>query len=160
MVLEAAMQHQSNFKTRTDRMSKQKRAGTLVSGPKSARDVLTEVSHRRGKDGDAVSASRAQVFEDGVDQQTEQESPDVRNIIATVNLVIEDHRSQDDAMQFNLSGMRDTLEEKKLADDVGVVKDVRIEMEASVMDIIRCLQAVEKLSKIDMTQRHPQARVT
>lgn len=62
IVLQAAMQYVSTIKTRSDKTAVLKRQGAVVSGPRSAREVFSQCSHRVGRNPQDATATR-DVFE-------------------------------------------------------------------------------------------------
>ncbi len=100
MVLQNAIQYQAVLKNKDDKMSVQRRAGTMVAGPMSARQVLSQVSPR------TVGQQEASWSGDsGGPAVAVPEAPgsDSRELVARLELELGDIKRRSNIMHGNLA---------------------------------------------------------
>ena len=125
MVLQAAMQYQSTLKTRSDRSSIQKRQGTIVSGRRSAMDVLSQCSQRGG--GQLHEASTAA---SGV-TQTPSQTVGLPEMLATLKVDIIDNTRRYDAVQALLLDCLDKMSPEMDNEVIELMRKARIKLTES-----------------------------
>ena len=140
MTLQAAMQHQISLKSRTDLTSMQKRQGARVTGPRSARDVLSQYSEQPGRT--SMSDSVAVQEDDSTPSRSSLEE-----LLAEQQIELSSAKTRADAAQLLLSEVMESLEDIMDSDNFQKIKQARIKIVAEQENVKNCEKLMTRLGE-------------
>ena len=147
MVLQAAMTCETKLCMEKPNRMLNSRGGTPTTGPMSARQVLSQVSGRRGSNFEDDSAN---VTHRGDVPEGSNAKSDARDLIATLSAEFMDMQKRNDAVLEKLTGMLSTLEGVDDSQDlVSDLKEIRVKVNASELSRKSCVNVVSKLNSVD-----------
>lgn len=158
MVLQSAMR--CDMESSSGRMNSYRiNHGCLSSaGPMSARQVLSQVSHRKGP----VVEDNSGVAE-GADDQVQSTNDDgsMRDLVAALTVELADMETRNTAMSVKLADVLSTLgEEAEVQALVTDLKEVRVTVETSELCRKSCVNVVQQISTTKVTQPANPVRIS